>query len=119
MVAIWSIRSALRRSTCASTIAPTAAVISSAEVSSKAKTYLVNSSRAMPCTLPSAFASSSPAAGTPSSARYRPLPTRPAKPSPRTTAATRWPRSVSMSESEASRPTSISTNRNSIMIAPV
>ena len=34
-------------------------------------------------------------------------------------AATRWPRSVSIRESEASRPTSMSTNRNSIMIAPV
>ena len=34
-------------------------------------------------------------------------------------AAIRCPRSVSISESETSRPTSISTNRNNIMIAPV
>ncbi len=33
--------------------------------------------------------------------------------------AIRWPRIVSMIESEASTPTSISTNRNSIKIAPV
>lgn len=31
----------------------------------------------------------------------------------------RWPLSVSTKESEESTPTSISTNRNSIMIAPV
>ena len=47
----------MRRSTCASTIAPTAATISSAEVSSKANRYLVNSSWAMPSTLPPALAS--------------------------------------------------------------
>ena len=34
-------------------------------------------------------------------------------------AASRWPRSVSTSESDASTPTSMSTNRNSIMTAPV
>ena len=34
-------------------------------------------------------------------------------------AATRWPLIVSTTESEASTPTSISTNRNSIRIAPV
>src|SRR3954452_13528389 len=45
----------------ASTMAPSAAVMSSALVISKAKTYFVNSSRAMPTTLPSALASASPA----------------------------------------------------------
>ena len=39
--------------------------------------------------------------------------------SPPTAASSRWPRMVSTSESEASTPTSISTNRNSIRIAPV
>ncbi len=38
---------------------------------------------------------------------------------PTTVATTRWPRSTSNTESPASRPVSISTNRNSIMIAPV
>ena len=37
----------------------------------------------------------------------------------RAIASTRWPRIVSTTESEASTPTSISTNRNSIRIAPV
>ena len=44
------------RSRCASTIAPSAAVISSAEVTSKANTYLVNSSCASPFGLPSGCA---------------------------------------------------------------
>ena len=38
---------------------------------------------------------------------------------PTIAASRRWPRIVSTTESEASTPTSISTNRNSIMIAPV
>ena len=50
-------------------IAPTAAVMSSAEVTSNANTYLVNSEAAMPCTLPSSLAASSPTAWTPRSAR--------------------------------------------------
>ena len=43
----------------------------------------------------------------------------PARPIPRTAAATRCPRSTSTTESDASRPTIISTKTNSIMIAPV
>ena len=43
-------------------------------------------------------------------------PSRPIAASP---AASRWPPSVSTIESDESTPTSISTNRNSIMIAPV
>ena len=39
--------------------------------------------------------------------------------SPTITAKTRWPRIVSTRESDASTPTSITTNRNSIRIAPV
>jgi hypothetical protein len=38
---------------------------------------------------------------------------------PEQTAPTRWPRSVSTSESDASTPTSMRTKRNNIMIAPV
>jgi hypothetical protein len=52
------------RSTCVSTIAPTAAVMSSAEVSSNANRYLVNSSSATLLTLPlPAFWVASPAIG--------------------------------------------------------
>jgi hypothetical protein len=36
-----------------------------------------------------------------------------------TSASARWPRIVSTSESEASTPTSITTNRKSMRIAPV
>ena len=45
--------------------------------------------------------------------------TRTAKPMPDSAAAQRCPRRVSISESEESRPTSISRNKNRIMIAPV
>jgi hypothetical protein len=41
------------------------------------------------------------------------------KPTPATTAATRCPRSVSTSDSAESTPISISTNKNSIITAPV
>ena len=41
------------------------------------------------------------------------------KPRPQTAASQRWPLSVSLSESAAVTPTSMTTNRNSIMIAPV
>ncbi|CFS02754.1 Uncharacterised protein [Mycobacterium tuberculosis] len=40
-------------------------------------------------------------------------------PTPVSTAATRCPRSVSFSDSAESTPISISTNRNSIITAPV
>ena len=77
----------------------------------------------MPTTFPSSLAASMPTAFTvPSSsttAAAIAAISRPAKPSPTTKAATRWPRSVSMSESLESTPTSISTNRNSMRIAPV
>jgi hypothetical protein len=42
-----------------------------------------------------------------------------ANPRPATTAQNRCPRIVSTSESDESTPTSMSTNRNSIMTAPV
>lgn len=41
------------------------------------------------------------------------------KPSPQTRASQRWPLSVSLRESAAVTPTSMTTKRNSIMIAPV
>ena len=57
-------------STCASTIAPTAAVMSSAEVSSNANRYLVNSSSATLLTLaPLAFCAANPASGVSRNAR--------------------------------------------------
>src|SRR4051812_14683589 len=106
-------------SLCASTIAPSAAVMSSALVISKAKTYFVNSSRAMPTTLPSALTSSRPAPPPSPTPLAIAVMSSPAKPRPRTNAASRWPRSVSTSESLESTPTSIRTNRNSIRTAPV
>ena len=106
----------------ASTIAPTAATISSAEVSSKANRYLVNSSWAMPLTLVPYWAVGVVEVLRPVwPVKARPIAsaTSSAKATPASSAATRWPRSVSTSESDESRPTSISTNRNRIMIAPV
>src|SRR6476661_2858265 len=116
----WLCRLPGSRSMCASTIAPTAAVISSALVTSKASRYLVNNSSAIAGMLPlPPCAPSSPVAGRSCVARAMPAPTRPAKPIPRMIAATRCPRRVSTTESDESRPTSISTNKNKIMIAPV
>ena len=107
--------------TWASTIAPSAAVISSAEVSSNAKRYLVKISCAMPGTLP--LRSVAPAA----------RPTGVTSVSARPTAADQQHGEPEAEQQRgdplaaqhlddrvgASRPTSISTNRNSIMIAPV
>src|SRR3954453_15693636 len=115
----WLRRAPGSRSMCASTIAPTAAVISSALVTSKASRYFVKSSSAIAGMLPAPPFAFSPVAVRSWVARAMPAPTRPAKPMPRMIAATRWPRSVSTTESEESRPTIISTNRNKIMIAPV
>ncbi len=42
-----------------------------------------------------------------------------ARPRPSSTAAPRWPLIVSTRESEESTPISMTTNRNSIMTAPV
>ena len=73
----------------------------------------------MPCTLPSLFASVRSLTAVPRSPRASTEQIRPANPMPSTIAAVRCPRSVSISASDESRPTSISTNRNSMMIAPV
>jgi hypothetical protein len=107
------------RSRCASTIAASAAVMSSAEVISKANTYLVNSCRASERMLPPCPV----AAARPASGANTRLPMASTisvtKPSPAIAAQNRCPRIVSTSESELSTPTSMSVNRNSIMTAPV
>ena len=93
-------------------------MISSALVNSNAHRYREKISAAKPSTLPLALALVSPAkppvAALPMAAISR-MP----KPIPVITAATRWPRSVSFSDSAESTPISISTNKNSIITAPV
>src|SRR5699024_2339018 len=105
----------------ANTIAPIAAVISRAEVSSNGKRYSVKINRPRPpAPPPSGAAGSSGAAGRMSSSERASAPAiRPASPTPRTAPASRCPRNTSTTESELSLPTSMSTNRNSIMTAPV
>src|SRR5688572_19579193 len=77
----WLWRLPGSRSMCASTIAPTAAVISSALVTSKASRYLVNSSSAIAGMLPdSPCAASRPVTGMPRVARAIAAPTSAAKP---------------------------------------
>ncbi len=94
--------------------------MSSAAVASKTNTYRVKTRAAMPWTLPpwSAFAASRPS-GDPTTALPTATTSRTPKLTPAITAQTRWPRMVSTRESAASTPTSISTNRNSIKMAPV
>lgn len=108
------------RSRWVSTIAPTVAVISRAPVISKAKTYLVKMRLASPSTFPpcSVFAVPSPLKLL-SEALPMPAIRRTPKPSPQPAASQRWPFRVSFSESAAVTPTSMTTKRNSIMIAPV
>ena len=90
-------------------------------MSSNANRYLVKISLPMPVTLPPAPAL--PAASPTDGMFVKALPSAPtsstANPMPKTSAATRWPRSTSTTESELSRPTSMSTNRKSIITAPV
>ncbi len=106
------------RSRWASTIAPSAAVISRALVISNGNTYVVKISVARPGMLFEPNAAVAGAAGpiaacptTRDSSTSRPMPT--------TAAASRWPRIVSMTESADVIPTIMSTNRNSISTAPV
>ena len=75
----------------------------------------------MPGTLPFQFAppAASPTGVTSVNARPTAPTSSTASPTPNSSAAARWPRSTSTTESELSRPTSISTNRNSIITAPV
>ncbi|CAM5476813.1 hypothetical protein STENM327S_08319 [Streptomyces tendae] len=99
-------------------MAPTAAVMSRAPVISKAKTYLVKTRDAMPSTLPFALAWARPVNSV-TEALPMPATSRMPKPSPDSRASQRCPLMVSFSESAAVTPTSITTNRNSIMMAPV
>src|SRR5882757_8430343 len=105
----------------ASSMAPSAAVMSSAEVSSNGNRYWVNTSRPMPPTLPPALelAPASPTGATSPSAPASAPTSSTTNARPSTAPASRWPRSTSTTESELSLPTSISTNRNSIITAPV
>lgn len=106
------------RSRWVSTIAPTAAVMSSAPVISKAKTYLVKIRAARPWTFPAELAWPRPVKVF-SEALAIPAISRMPKPSPQSTASQRCPLMVSFSESAAVTPTSMTTKRKSIMIAPV
>ncbi len=99
-------------------MAPSAAVISSALVTSNAKTQREKRMLAMPWMLPSELASESPTTA-PSAVWLRATTSTTPSSSPAAVAISRWPLMVSTTESDASTPTSISTNRNSIRIAPV
>ena len=108
------------RSMWARIIAPTAATMSRADVNSNAKRYLVKIKAASELTLvPPALAACRFAGVVSVNARPRVSATSKANAMPNSSAAQRYPRSTSMSESEESRPTSINTNRNKIMMAPV
>ncbi len=106
------------RSRCASTIAPTAAVISSAPVTSNGNTYVVKISLASPSRLVGPFAKVGRAAGPMAACPMpriritkRPIAARPA--------ASRWPLIVSTIESAELMPISMMTKRNSMRTAPV
>src|SRR5882724_10484819 len=114
-VARWPFLAALRDCEKASSMAPSAAVISSAEVSSNGNRYWVNTSRPMPPTLPFAALATPRPTGCTAASELASAPTSStANARPKIAPASRWPRSTSTTESELSRPTSISTNRNSI-----
>ncbi len=85
---------------------------------SKANTYFVKMRAARPSTLPLALAVLRPPNWV-SEALPMPAKSRMPKPSPQRRASQRWPLMVSVRESAAVTPTSITTKRNSIMIAPV
>ena len=106
------------RSVCASTIAPSAAVISSALVTSNGKTYLVKMSVARPVTFDGPSASGAFADGPMAACPTMRL-SRTSRPIPASPAARRWPLIVSTIESAEVIPTIITTNRNSISTAPV
>ncbi len=85
---------------------------------SKAKTYLVKISAASPWTLPPELAAARPLNWL---MPTWPMPEISRMPKPRAAraASQRWPFRVSLSESAAVTPTSMTTKRKSIMIAPV
>ena len=102
-------------------MAPTAAVISSAEVASKANTYRLKIRAARPCDVAAVLAlAASQTDGLPddrvADGEHQQAAEADAR---RGRPRTRWPLIVSTSESAVSTPTSISTKRNSIKIAPV
>src|ERR1017187_1398699 len=106
------------RSRCASTMAPSPAVMSRALVASNGNTYRVKIRRASPVMFDvpkeGFVAASGARAACPTtrlSSTSRPIPTMPA--------ASRWPLMVSTRESAALTPTIISTKRKSISTAPV
>lgn len=94
--------------------------MSRAPVISNAKTYLVKIRLARPSTLPpcTAFAAPRPLKVL-SEAWPMPAIRRMPKPRPQAAASQRWPLRVSLRESAAVTPTSMTTKRKSIMIAPV
>ena len=106
------------RSRCASTIAPTAAVISSAPVTSNGNTYVVKISRASPVRLADPFAAVNGLAGPMAACPMLTIriTNRPIAASP---AAIRWPLMVSTIESDELMPISMRTKRNSMSTAPV
>src|SRR5215469_1506728 len=107
-----------RRSRWASTMAPSAAVISSAAVASNGNTYVVKIRRAMPCTLRVPYRAVAGAAG-PIAACPTIRASSTNRAIPATAAPSRCPGMFSCSESLALTPTIMSTNRNSISTAPV
>ena len=119
----WAARSrwvgfGLMRSRCASTIAPTAAVISRALVISNGYRYLVKIRLASVVTFPlpnlALFGAAGPITALPTTRLSRT-----SMAIPPSVAHSRWPRIVSMIESAAEMPTIIKTNRNSMRTAPV
>ena len=99
-------------------MAPSAAVISRAAVTSNGKTYLVKISVASPRTLLTPYRIPAGAAGPIAACPMTRLSsTRNAMAA--TPAASRWPAIVSRRESFELTPTIMSTNRNSISTAPV
>ncbi len=108
----------LVRSRCASTMAPSAAVISRALVTSNGNTYLVKMRAAMPPTFVAPKFGPVAAAG-PITACPTIRLSSTSSAIPATPAASRWPLMVSTTESAEVTPTIMSTNRKIISTAPV
>jgi hypothetical protein len=100
-------------------MAPTAAVMSSAEVISKTQTYLPKMRSANPLTLPGSTLTLSRPAGSASVKDPTARNMTAARARATTSDAARCPRIVSVRESEASTPISMRTNRKIIITAPV
>ena len=100
-------------------MAPSAAVMSRALVISKTQTYWPKISSATPVTLPVLALTSARPFMSPRVTAPMAVKSRPPSPKARSSEAHFWPLIVSTSESDESTPTSIRTNRKSIMTAPV